>query len=155
MHKFSTASPKALGQTVLRLRRPPQRTIQYACGGRPASGCPRAWRNALRPPLSPLRDENLCIIRASEVPKWVCANQDGGFLNMGSVKRRSYKNVLKEAKMWHTKFHNLRHTFASQLLSKGANILYVSQQLGHADASITLRVYACTSSARIGIVKIL
>ena len=61
---------------------------------------------------------------------------------MGSVKRRSYKTVLKKAKMRHTKFHNLRHTFASQLLSKGANILYVSQQLGHADASITLRVYA-------------
>lgn len=78
----------------------------------------------------------------SEVPKWVFANRDGGFLIMGSVKRRSYKNVLKTAKMRHTKFHNLRHTFASQLLSKGANILYVSQQLGHADASITLRVYA-------------
>ena len=44
--------------------------------------------------------------------------------------------------MRYTKFHNLRHTFASQLLSNGANILYVSQQLGHADASITLRVYA-------------
>ena len=44
--------------------------------------------------------------------------------------------------MRYTKFHNLRHTFASQLLSNGANILYVSQQLGHADASITLKVYA-------------
>ncbi len=44
MHKFSAASPKSLGLTVLRLRRPPQRTMQYACGGRPtASGCPRAW----------------------------------------------------------------------------------------------------------------
>ncbi len=59
MHKFSTASPKSLGLTVLRLRRPPQRTLQYAFGG-----LGRAWRNALRPALSPLRDENLCIIRA-------------------------------------------------------------------------------------------
>ncbi len=33
MHKFSTASPKSVGLTVLRLRRPPQRTLQYACGG--------------------------------------------------------------------------------------------------------------------------
>jgi len=61
MHKFSTASPKAPGLTVLRLRRPPQRTIQYACGG-----LGRAWRNALRPALSPLRDENLSIIRACD-----------------------------------------------------------------------------------------
>jgi len=55
---------------------------------------------------------------------------------------QSYAKVLKKAKTRYTKFHNLRHTFASQLLSNGANILYVSQQLGHADASITLKVYA-------------
>jgi len=39
MHKFSTASPKALGLTVLRLRRPPQRTLQYACGGLGRAPC--------------------------------------------------------------------------------------------------------------------
>ena len=48
--------------------RPPQRTIQYVCGGRPATGCPRAWRNALRSALSPPRDKNLCIIRARVSP---------------------------------------------------------------------------------------
>jgi hypothetical protein len=36
----------------------------------------------------------------------------------------------------------MRHTFASQLLQEGAPIAYVSRQLGHRDASITLRVYA-------------
>lgn len=36
----------------------------------------------------------------------------------------------------------LRHTFASLLLQAGEPITYVSQQLGHKDASITLRVYA-------------
>jgi integrase len=36
----------------------------------------------------------------------------------------------------------LRHTTATLLLQAGAPITYVSQQLGHADASITLRVYA-------------
>jgi integrase len=89
-----------------------------------------------------MTEEALKKAGPSEIPMWVFANRDGGFLTMGSVKRRSYMTVLKKAKMRHTKFHNLRHTFASQLLSKGANILYVSQQLGHADASITLRVYA-------------
>jgi len=34
------------------------------------------------------------------------------------------------------------HTFASLLLQDGAPITYVSRQLGHKDASITLRVYA-------------
>ena len=36
----------------------------------------------------------------------------------------------------------MRHTFASQLLQDGAPITYVSRQLGHKDAAITLRVYA-------------
>ena len=36
----------------------------------------------------------------------------------------------------------MRHTFASLLLQDGAPITYVSKQLGHRDASITLRVYA-------------
>ena len=38
--------------------------------------------------------------------------------------------------------HQMRHTFASLLLQDGAPITYVSRQLGHKDASITLRVYA-------------
>ena len=36
----------------------------------------------------------------------------------------------------------MRHTFASLLLAAGEPITYVSRQLGHRDASITLRVYA-------------
>ena len=36
----------------------------------------------------------------------------------------------------------MRHTFASLLLETGVPITYVSQQLGHKDASTTLRVYA-------------
>jgi hypothetical protein len=38
--------------------------------------------------------------------------------------------------------YDLRHTFASILLSKNAPILYVSKQLGHSKADTTLRYYA-------------
>jgi hypothetical protein len=38
--------------------------------------------------------------------------------------------------------HNLRDTFASQLLTAGVQLGYVSVQLGHADAQITARHYA-------------
>ena len=37
--------------------------------------------------------------------------------------------------------HTLRHTFASQLISKGADITWVSKMLGHKDITITLKVY--------------
>jgi hypothetical protein len=38
-------------------------------------------------------------------------------------------------------FHSLRHTFASVQLDSRENPVAVSKWLGHADASITLRVY--------------
>jgi hypothetical protein len=39
------------------------------------------------------------------------------------------------------RFHDLRHTFASMLIADGADVEYVSNQLGHADSAITIRVY--------------
>jgi integrase len=46
--------------------------------------------------------------------------------------------------------HGLRDTFASQLLSAGVQLAYVSNQLGHADVAITARSYArwCGSEYR-------
>ena len=40
------------------------------------------------------------------------------------------------------RFHDLRHTAATLLLSRGVNVKVVSEMLGHADISITLRIYA-------------
>ena len=39
-------------------------------------------------------------------------------------------------------FHSLRDTFASQLLTAGVQLGYVSKQLGHAGVSVTARHYA-------------
>jgi integrase len=41
-----------------------------------------------------------------------------------------------------TRFHDLRHTAASLLLGESVPVPVVSQLLGHADSSITLKVYA-------------
>lgn len=40
------------------------------------------------------------------------------------------------------RLHDLRHCFASLLIAEGADVVYVSRQLGHADPSITLKVYS-------------
>ena len=37
---------------------------------------------------------------------------------------------------------DLRHSWASHMLSAGADLAYVSAQLGHANPSITLRIYS-------------
>jgi integrase len=38
--------------------------------------------------------------------------------------------------------HSLRHGFASLLIAKGLNVVFVSRQLGHANPNVTLEVYA-------------
>jgi integrase len=40
------------------------------------------------------------------------------------------------------RFHDLRHTVASVLLSQGQSVRAVSQRLGHSNPALTLRVYA-------------
>src|SRR3954452_4138234 len=39
------------------------------------------------------------------------------------------------------RFHDLRHTYASVLISQGLNVVFISRQLGHASPSMTLDVY--------------
>jgi len=39
-------------------------------------------------------------------------------------------------------FHGLRHTHASWLLASGVDVKTLSERLGHADAAVTMRVYA-------------
>ena len=48
---------------------------------------------------------------------------------------------MKKSEIKERPIYNLRHTFASQLISKGADITWVSKMLGHKDITITLKVY--------------
>lgn len=41
-----------------------------------------------------------------------------------------------------TRFHDLRHTHASELLRRGVPLRTVSQRLGHANPTVTLNTYA-------------
>jgi integrase len=40
------------------------------------------------------------------------------------------------------KFHALRHTHASAIISAGLDVVSVSRRLGHASPALTLNVYA-------------
>ena len=59
-----------------------------------------------------------------------------------NFRKREWRRILKRAGIGHRALKDLRDTFASQLLTTGVQLGYVSVQLGHADASITARHYA-------------
>jgi integrase len=56
--------------------------------------------------------------------------------------RHVFTRILEKANVRQIRIHDLRPTYATLLLQAGAPITYVSQQMGHRDASITLRVHA-------------
>ncbi|WP_082744864.1 tyrosine-type recombinase/integrase [Aliarcobacter cryaerophilus] len=53
----------------------------------------------------------------------------------------SFKRLLARNKIKERVLYNLRHTFASQIISQGVDIVWVSKTLGHKDVSITLSTY--------------
>jgi hypothetical protein len=75
------------------------------------------------------------------MPEWVFPSLTGTPAEERNV-RHVFKRVLEKAGLRHIRIHDLRHRYATLLLQAGAPITYVSAQLGHRDASITLRVYA-------------
>lgn len=56
--------------------------------------------------------------------------------------RRQFDALQKRAKVRRIRFHDLRHTHASLLLAQGMSMEQVAARLGHADSSVTARVYA-------------
>jgi integrase len=75
------------------------------------------------------------------VPKWVFPNREGEPLDGDNIRRRVFEKVLTKAKLRHVRIHDLRHTFASQLIQNGEGLAYVRDQLGHASIQITVDTY--------------
>ena len=75
-------------------------------------------------------------------PNLVFPNTLGGLMIPKNFVKRQFKRKLVEAGLPDIRFHDMRHTCATLLLSRGVNVKVVSEMLGHADVSITLRIYA-------------
>lgn len=58
------------------------------------------------------------------------------------IGRNRFGDIWREMRTGVTVYHDLRHTFASTLLSSGVSIKAVADWLGHANATVTLTTYA-------------
>jgi hypothetical protein len=83
----------------------------------------------------------MSIIRAWHDHDLVFPNEIGDSLFHSVVERAFYKTAAAGA-VPRIAFHDLRHTAATLLLLSGVPVAEVSEMLGHADPSITYRVYA-------------
>jgi integrase len=73
----------------------------------------------------------------------VFCNEFGEPCNRTGIGRNMLKPALDQAKIEKiVTVHGLRHTYASMLILLGRPITEISRYLGHADVSITMRVYA-------------
>ena len=74
---------------------------------------------------------------------YVFPNQVGG-QQFHSVVEHAFDKVTASAKLPRVRFHDLRHTAATLMLLANVPVAEVSEMLGHADPSVTYRVYAHT-----------
>jgi integrase len=72
----------------------------------------------------------------------VFTNEIGRPINASNLTSRSFRPLLKRARIEGLRFHDLRHSAATLLLEQNVHPKVVSEMLGHADIGITLDLYS-------------
>lgn len=72
----------------------------------------------------------------------VFASRVGSPVERQNLMRRSFWPILDRAELRRIRFHDLRHTAATLLLTQGIHPKVVQERLGHATISVTMDVYS-------------
>ena len=56
--------------------------------------------------------------------------------------KTAFKSALRRAGIENFRFHDLRHTFASQLIMRGGTLKDIQEILGHKTMAMTIKRYA-------------
>ncbi|MFH1699216.1 MAG: site-specific integrase [Candidatus Zixiibacteriota bacterium] len=97
-------------------------------------------RIVLSPMLRQALEQHRLLGNQSE-KELVFSNGNGLSVDPDNLVKRGFYPALDRAGLHRIRFHDLRHTFASLLISQGENIKFVQSQLGHASAKTTLDRY--------------
>ena len=98
--------------------------------------------NALRSHLTRQLEEIDRVGSMWQVNDLVFATEVGTPLNRHNLTQHSFRLLLAKAGLTQMRFHDLRHTCATILLSKGVHAKFVQELLGHATIAITLDTYS-------------
>src|SRR5215212_1984825 len=138
-----------LGEDILRVRRTLIRNKGRLLLGEPKTKRSRrtvrlteAAVEALKRHLSQQMEQIERLGDLYEDQGLVFATQRGTLVNPTNLRRRSFAPLLEKAGLPTIRFHDLRHTCATLLLSRNVNPKIVSEMLGHATVSITLDTYS-------------
>jgi len=71
----------------------------------------------------------------------VFPNKAGNYLDPNNLNKRMFHPLIEKAKIKKVRFHDLRHTFASLLISKNLSPKYIQTQLGHSSITMTMDTY--------------
>jgi len=63
------------------------------------------------------------------------------YKDVSEISKGSWKTYLKYCNIKYKRFYNLRHTFATQMLQNGFNIVSLSGHLGHSKVTTTMNRY--------------
>jgi integrase len=72
----------------------------------------------------------------------VFCTQMGTPVHPSNLRNRVFNKLIEVAEVPKIRFHDLRHTHATLLLSKGVNVKVISERLGHSNIKITLDTYS-------------
>lgn len=89
-----------------------------------------------------LRDHRARMLAEGHPHNLVFCDTGGQPLRKSNLVRRSFQPLLRRAELPSIRFHDLRHTAATLLLSQGVHPKVVQERLGHAQVSITLDTYS-------------
>ena len=78
----------------------------------------------------------------AKLPKWVFTADDYESPMHPDSPTRFCKNMEKRYGITDFHPHKLRHSFASIAITNGADVVSISEILGHSDVAVTLRVYS-------------
>ena len=81
------------------------------------------------------------LAKGEEIPEWLFISEAGTPLIEGHWREKAFKKTLEKAKLRKIRIHDIRHTYASQLIQDNRSLAYIKDQLGHHSIQVTVDIY--------------